>query len=108
VFDSTTEDNYELDSSGQVWKNGSAISINQCTPGQTITFVQIAAKNGVAYGLDRYGTVHFYGGSLGNCWSSVGGGNKNGFAVSIATDNQSGSPVSVWASDTSGAIWGAE
>jgi hypothetical protein len=107
TVDTVTDTFYALDSSGNVWQNGSnglvALTDDQCTAGKIISFVQIAAQNNVVFGLDDHGTVFFYGGVKGNCWSQVG--TQGDFAVSIATDN--GNTMAVWASDANGLIWGA-
>jgi len=108
IFDTVSGFPYELDNSGYVWASTTALTHNQCAPGKTITFVQIAAKNGVVFGLDSSGTVFYYGGVEGNCWAIVGNGSKNDFAVSIATDNSAYSAPGVWASDIHGAVWVAE
>jgi hypothetical protein len=95
---------YELDNSGNVWSATTALTHNKCGGG-TITFVQIAVKNGIVFGLDSLGTVFDYGGVMGNCWAIVGNGSKNDFAVSIAADNSPYMSPSLWASDTHGAVW---
>jgi len=97
---------YALQSNGQIeiWEGGDEGSITdgKCGGG-TITFVQIAAKNNIIYGLNSLGTIFYYTYSA-NCWSQVG--SKTDFAYSIATDN--GDLTGVWASDASGIIWTAE
>lgn len=66
--------------------------------------MQIAAKNGIVYGLNSSGTVYYNNITTTDCWAQVG--TKTGFAYSIATDN--GDFTGVWASDESGSIWTAE
>ena len=97
---------YVLESGGRVWiyEGGDEVEItNAKCGGGTLSFVQIAAKNGIIYGLDSSRTVHYYTYAT-NCWAQVG--TKTGFAYSIATDN--GDFAGVWASDGSGNIWTAE
>lgn len=106
TIDAVTHDSYLLDANGRIWSAGE-ISDSQCSSG-TVVFVQIAAKNGVIYGLDEHGTVWYYGGVKGACWAEVGNGAKTAFAVSIAADNAAGSGTEIWASDNRGVIWAAE
>jgi hypothetical protein len=112
VFDAVIPTLYALDSGGNVWYSASTtapvgwqeLATTRCG-GATQTFVQIAAKNGVVYGLGAEGKVWFYRPTVlsAPCWTQVG---SKAFAVSIATDN--GDTTGVWATDTSGNIWTAE
>ncbi len=114
VFDSITEDVYALGAAQRVWKNwflgctddSCELTNSKCASG-TVSLVQIAAKNGVVFGLDAAGVAYFFGGVDGNCWTPI---NQTGSVLftSIATDNDSVLGPGVWGVDSSGNLWAAQ
>ena len=95
---------YSLDNAGHIWvyqsPNWVPITMLNCSGGNA-TFAQIAAKNGVVFGLNSRGTV-FSNIGANQCWGEVG--DKRDFAVSIATGNDL-ETSGVWATDGQGTIW---
>ncbi|MGD0676302.1 MAG: hypothetical protein ABSC94_12855 [Polyangiaceae bacterium] len=101
TVDTITGSTFYLDLNGRVW--GNVALTNLLCDGGTVTFTQIAAKNGFAYGLSS-GNVFK---DLGACWTDLAAPVGTSFR-SIATDN-SAQPyetvTQVWASDQVGTIW---
>ena len=113
VFDSITTDAYALSEGGSVIRNwdgqngGSPTNLGHTTCGNSaITFVEIAAKNGVVFALGEYGTVYFLGGTV-TCWTALNDVEYPQF-VAIATDNDFFLGPIVWGVDYAGYLWAAQ
>lgn len=123
VIGATYYDTYVLDEVGRVWsrdRNCDAyyppppdwdeLTDAQCSSG-TVTFLQIAAKNGRVYGIDDknltspyYSDIWYYTASNG-CWTKLASIN----ALSLATDTDNTGGHGVWATNYVGDIyWAAQ
>jgi hypothetical protein len=109
VFDSVTGDHYALDDDNRVFENSATtpLSNGKCVGG-TLTLVQIAAKNGVVFGLGSSGFAYFYGGVSSGCWTQIKGGDTTGTFTAIATDNDFFLGPGVWGVDFDGYLWAAQ